>query len=399
MRKKGIKYIACLITAFMLCTSIHPLTISAAQKQFTGIDVSKNNGSIDWGTVKAQGMDFVMIKTGNGRDTGSPETDIDSQFEQNYEGAGAVGLKRGVYHMISGRTPAAAILEAKYCLSILNDRELEYPIAYDIETTNPDPSTNLFSTGKENVTAMAKAFCDTIEAAGYKAMIYTSSSILNNYLDYDTIRNYKIWIAHHDVESPSYSNPYQIWQFTEKGSVEGANNHLGFCDMNYAYEKLTLSKTKLTLGKGEAYRLSATLDTPAADDSVKWTTSNKKRATVSSLGTVRTLTTGTNTITAASSSNTKAKCIITIKKAPTFVRFVSGSKKIQTKSIKKGASSKLNIALSPGSASNKLTYKSNNSKVVTVSTAGKIKGLKTGSAVITVKTYNGKTAKLKVTVK
>ena len=48
---------------------------------------------------------------------------------------------------------------------------------------------------------------------------------------------------------------------------------------------------------------------------------------------------------------------------------------------------------------NKVTYSSNKKSVATVSKSGVIKGVKKGTAVITVKTYNKKTAKIKVRVK
>ena len=84
---------------------------------------------------------------------------------------------------------------------------------------------------------------------------------------------------------------------------------------------------------------------------------------------------------------------VTVKKAPKAVKF--SNKKI---TLKKGKSKKLTLMITKGSASNKKTWKSSNSKVVSVSN-GKIKAKKKGSAVITVTLYNGKKAKIQITVK
>jgi uncharacterized protein YjdB len=50
-------------------------------------------------------------------------------------------------------------------------------------------------------------------------------------------------------------------------------------------------------------------------------------------------------------------------------------------------------------ASYKITYTSSKKSVATVDATGKIKALKKGKAVITAKTFNGKKAKITITVK
>ena len=60
----------------------------------------------------------------------------------------------------------------------------------------------------------------------------------------------------------------------------------------------------------------------------------------------------------------------------------------------------LKATITPGNTTNKkLTWTSSDKKIATVSSSGKVKGIKKGTATITVKTANGKTAKCKVTVK
>ena len=95
------KRVTRLICIFMAVLLLIPSASAAAAGEdgVKGLDVSSYNGVVDWNAVAAQGYTYVMIKTGNGSDSGNPEADIDPYFEQNYAGARAAGLKVGVYHV------------------------------------------------------------------------------------------------------------------------------------------------------------------------------------------------------------------------------------------------------------------------------------------------------------
>ncbi len=154
-----------------------------------------------------------------------------------------------------------------------------------------------------------------------------------------------------------------------------------------------LSKSKATVGAGETVTLKATVKPSNANNKkVTWTTSNKKIATVKN-GKVTTKKAGTVTITAKTSNGKKATCKITVKKAPTKITFNKTSLNLYV-----GSSFTLKKTLSHGSASSKITYTSGNKSIATVNSAGKITAKKAGTTTITVKTYNGKTAKCRITV-
>ena len=172
MNRKKIRVLAAAVAAMITITMLPVTDVQAAGFSGAGFDVSSYNGVVDWEKVAEIGMDFVMIRTGEGR-----APDVDVQFEANYDGAINAGLKVGVYHVCCVRTPEEAAQEAEYCLEILDGRELDYPVAYDMER----PGT--FAGGKENTTEIAMAFCDTIADAGYTPMIYSSTSYLNENFD------------------------------------------------------------------------------------------------------------------------------------------------------------------------------------------------------------------------
>ena len=141
--------------------------------------------------------------------------------------------------------------------------------------------------------------------------------------------------------------------------------------------KVKLSKTKATIEKGKTLTLKATV-TPAelADKSVKWKSSNKNVATVTSAGKVKAVSAGTATITCTSvSTGAKATCKVT-------VGYVELDK---TEAIlQKGKTMTLKATVYPTTLTDKtVTWESSNTKIATVTSAGKVKGVKAGTATIT----------------
>ena len=120
---------------------------------------------------------------------------------------------------------------------------------------------------------------------------------------------------------------------------------------------------------------------------VKFTSSNKKVATVSSKGVVKAKKAGKTTITVKVGNYTK-KVVIQVKKPSLELAKSSAT-------IKKGKTVKIKATATP---SGKVTYKSSNKKVATVTAKGVVKGKKKGTATITV-TSNGVSKKFKVKVK
>src|ERR1700677_3172574 len=59
-----------------------------------GIDVSNDQGDIDWQKVAGAGIRFAILKCGNGNDG------IDSKFAQNLAGCRAAGIPCGLYHFV-----------------------------------------------------------------------------------------------------------------------------------------------------------------------------------------------------------------------------------------------------------------------------------------------------------
>ena len=178
-------------------------------------------------------------------------------------------------------------------------------------------------------------------------------------------------------------------------------------DMNYSFyaierpaktvEKVNISKTAVTLGKGEKFSLTATaLPSDAAGRTITWTSSNNNVAKVSG-GQITAVSNGTATITAKTSNGKNAKCTVTVKNAPTKITLTKG---ILTLGV--GEKFTVGSGINDGAGCAKRTYRTSNSSIVKMTRTdwnGDFYGVKPGVAYVTVKTYNGKESTCKVTVK
>lgn len=160
--------------------------------------------------------------------------------------------------------------------------------------------------------------------------------------------------------------------------------------------KITTTTKSLTLAKGATYKklASSIAVTPVTSkEKVTYSSSNKKVATVSSKGVIKAKKAGTAKITVKSGSK---KVVVTVK--VTGVKTTKLSGVLATKKIAKGKFFKIKAAATPKNTDEKITFKSSNKKVATVTSKGVVKGLKKGTATITVRSGSKKMT-CKVTVK
>lgn len=191
-----------------------------------GIDVSEWQGEIDWEVVKALGkVDFAILRAGYGRFV----TQIDKQFERNYAECKRFGIPCGAYWYSYAMSEDEARREAAVCCEVLNGKQFEYPIYVDVEDKE------VFSLGRDKVSAIINAFLTALEKAGYFAGLYMSADPLTNCTTDYIRKRFAIWVAHHGVVKPSYGGYYGIWQKTNCGSVAGitGNVDLDECYTDY----------------------------------------------------------------------------------------------------------------------------------------------------------------------
>ena len=192
-----------------------------------GIDVSKWHGEIDWDVVKAEGVDFAIIRCGY-RGSSSGWLVEDPYFFQNIQGAKRAGIKVGVYFFTQAIDLVEAVEEASMVITLLGDTKLDFPIFIDTEGANGGRADNLDAATR---TAVVNAFCQTIQNAGLEAGVYASRNWYLNRLNIDDLYGYKIWLAEYR-ETPLYEGNYDLWQYTSSGSVAGIE---GRVDLNVSY--------------------------------------------------------------------------------------------------------------------------------------------------------------------
>ena len=167
--------------------------------------------------------------------------------------------------------------------------------------------------------------------------------------------------------------------------------------------KITVTAPSNKLSAGKKVKLTANISNNASNKTIKWTTSNKKYATVDKNGVVKfnkkaAGKTVTITAYATDGSGKKATFKIKIMKGTIKKIKITGKKTVKAG---KTLSLKAKVTASKG-ANKKLKWTSSNTKYATVSGSGKVKALKAGkkkSVKITAMATDGSGKKATVTIK
>lgn len=203
------------------------------QTSYVGVDISKFQEYVDFGRVKRFGVDFVMLRVG-ARGYGTGQLILDEYFSDNLKRATDAGLDVGVYFFSQAITKEEAIEEANMVIENLGEYQITYPVAFDMELIENDTARTDALTKAEK-TDIAKAFLDTISAAGYKTMIYGNKEWLIKEIDMSKLTAYDVWLSQ-VADIPDYPYKFAIWQYSFNGSVDGINGsvNLDISFINYA---------------------------------------------------------------------------------------------------------------------------------------------------------------------
>ena len=176
-----------------------------------GIDVSKYQEIIDWESVKAMNVEdvhieFAFIKATEGN------VNTDRYFKRNWKKATDAGITKGAYHFFIATRNGK--LQAENFISCVDLSTGDLPPVLDVEQTYGVPPDKL----RERV----KEFLITVENHyGVKPIIYTNVDFYAQYLK-DEFDDYPLWVAHYlQKERPRIYRPWQFWQHSETGRVNG----------------------------------------------------------------------------------------------------------------------------------------------------------------------------------
>lgn len=206
------------------------------------------------------------------------------------------------------------------------------------------------------------------------------------------------------VVAKAHEHSYTTWKKVSSATVFAPEKQESTCDFcgekttKTVGEKLTptvkLTATKLALKTKQSVTVRAT--GLAKGDYVKsWTSSKKSVATVDKNGKITaTSKEGTAVITVTLASKKTAKVTVTVK----MIRTTKLTKVPKTLSLTTGKKYTLKPVVAPSNSQEKVTYKSSNTKIATVSSTGVITAKKVGKVTITVQSGKQK-ATVTLTVK
>lgn len=178
---------------------------------YDGIDVSKWQGDINFGSVADDGIKIVYIRVGADNDYEDP------LFEKNYAGAKAAGLKIGFYFSMTASTEAEAAAQADFFTGLIAGKEYDCLPAMDYGFTHN------ISTATANANALA-FLKELKKKTGGDAVIYTDAYGARSVWNSAVASEAKLWVAQYGVSEPEANGKwpdYVGWQYSDTGSVSG----------------------------------------------------------------------------------------------------------------------------------------------------------------------------------
>lgn len=181
-----------------------------------GIDVSHNNGLVDWDSVKRAGFTFAMVRIGYGKGH------LDNNFYRNINGALDAGLKVGVYHYSYALTVADAEKEADFVIKTLVDAGLSAKkvigVYYDMEDADGYKAKHGMPS-RQALTNFCSIAVNRFWKHGYVAGVYCNKDWYKNKLHFNQLGGCALWLAEPGKPRPSIK--CTLWQYTFTEKIAG----------------------------------------------------------------------------------------------------------------------------------------------------------------------------------
>ncbi|MBR1692619.1 MAG: hypothetical protein IJ711_07580 [Lachnospiraceae bacterium] len=185
-----------------------------------GIHLNKSSGKVNFSRLKSAGVEYAIIRVGM-RGYQNGQLSIDDSFETYLEEAQKAGLQVGLSFYSQAVTEEEAAEEANLLLECIGERQITYPIVFDMELVTNDTS-RVQLQSKIVLTGIADAFCRTIRDAGYTPMIYGNKYWLLRRIDLTKLGDYDIWLSQ-EADVPDYPYKFAMWEYTREGEIQGVD--------------------------------------------------------------------------------------------------------------------------------------------------------------------------------
>ncbi len=202
---------------------------------YVGVDISKHTGKVNFSSLKAAGVDYVMIRLGSrGYSTG--QITLDENFKENIEGAIEAQLDVGIYFYSQAISQDEAVQEANFVAQNLEPyrAHIKYPVAFNMGFVSNDKS-RIEGLSREDKTAVSISFLDAVGASGYVPMVYGDKEWLLKEVDLTKLQDYDVWLSQEE-EIPDYPYRYAMWQYNTDGVLNGIDGgaDLNICFVSYS---------------------------------------------------------------------------------------------------------------------------------------------------------------------
>ena len=174
-----------------------------------GIDVSQEQGAIDWKAARAAGVDFAYIRASQGSDM------RDENFAANWSESAAADMKRGAYHVFNLCKPGRE--QATNFIALVPREAEALPHALDLEFEGNCAA----RPPRESVLKELSTFIQMTEAHSEKPMIlYITREFDDAYRIGEAIDR-PLWLRRGGLEPAYGGRPWVMWQANPKRHVDG----------------------------------------------------------------------------------------------------------------------------------------------------------------------------------
>lgn len=207
--------------------------VDGKKASYFGMDITKDQGVVDFNKFKKAGGEFVMLKLG-GRGYSSGQMIVDEKFMDYVKGATDADLHIGAYFFSQAVSEEEAEEEADLVIQQLQGNKIDYPVVFRMETISGDVARADDLTNEER-TRTALAFLNKIKDAGYIPMIYGDKEWLMTKYQMADFNGIEVWLSQ-ETDIPDYPYQFGMWQYTTVGNIDGisGNIKLDICFKNYA---------------------------------------------------------------------------------------------------------------------------------------------------------------------
>lgn len=199
-----------------------------------GLDCSKYQKDINWSKAKADGIEFAFVKITEGT---TVSEDDSYNVKARVQSAQQNGVKIGYYHFARpGNVSEPEADATEEVNNVMNHLKLlpqaDLPFVLDIESYS---TTIVWDNKIDHMNKYIMAFIAGMKNNGISVIIYSYKS----FIDSNTTTNfssYPLWLAAYPSNPentlpnlPKGWSDWKIWQFTDKGRIDG---YVGDLDLN-----------------------------------------------------------------------------------------------------------------------------------------------------------------------